>query len=379
MSKDFAMGRRYEKNRFTIEEVRDFWDSVADEYVHDGQSLAETHFQRFDRAFAHFQPSDGMRALNIWSRNGEAVDYFRRRAPQIELVNAEVSPRMIEKARTSYPNEAFVNTDLRSLPFADDEFDFILSLETLEHAPDPLGFLRELARVLKPGGRLVLSCPPAMAELPLRLYEMFLPNHGEGPHRFLSSREVKSLLHAAGLELKLHESTLFIPAGPRFLRRFDPLVERFAAKTPLGELGIRQFFICERPLGAGPWQELMHDVVETNLCTRCGTCVGACPAGVFEFQALDETCLPAAIRPEACIRCGLCTDVCPGKRVLFSEVRDSAGDAPIKSKELGPIRRIRAAHAQDPAIRGCAASGGVVTAILCDLLERGRDYRRSGA
>jgi coenzyme F420 hydrogenase subunit beta len=371
MSEELVMGRRYEKNRFTIEEVRAFWDSVADEYVHDGRTMAETHFQRFERAFAHFRPNRRMRALNIWSRNGEAIDYFRCRAPDIELVNAEVSPRLIEKARARHPAEAFVNTDLGSLPFADNEFDFVLSLETLEHAPDPLGFLRELARVLRPGGRLVLSCPPATAELPLWLYERFLPNHGEGPHRFLSSREVKRLLQAAGLELKRHESTLFIPAGPHLLRRVEPLVERIAANTPLAELGIRQFFVCERPANARPWQQLMRHVVETNLCTRCGTCVGVCPAGVYEFRAKDEECLPKAVRSEACTQCGLCTSVCPGRRVLFSEVRDSAGDAPIKSKELGPIRRIRAAHAHDPTIRTCGASGGVATAILCDLLERG--------
>ena len=101
--------------------------------------------------------------------------------------------------------------------------------------------------MLKPGGKLVLSCPPAMAELPLRIYERFLPNHGEGPHRFPSTREVKGLLCAAGLELQRHESTLFVPVGPRWLRRLDSLVERTLARTPLGEFGIRQFFVCRRP------------------------------------------------------------------------------------------------------------------------------------
>jgi len=351
MSRDFVAGRLYEKNGFTIGEVRAFWDSAADQYVHEHDGLAAAHFQRFERAFAHFHPCEGMRALNLWCRNGEAIDYFRGRAPQVDLVNAEVSPRLIEKARARYPDELFVRTDLGRLPFPDDEFDFILSLETIEHAPDPLLFLRELARLLKPGGTLVLSCPPATAELPLRVYELFFRNHGEGPHRFLSSREVKGLLHAAGLELKRHESTLFIPVGPRGLRRLDPLVERLAARTPLRELGIRQFFVCERPRGAGPWQELVRDVVETNLCTRCGTCAGVCPAGVFEFAGLDGPCLPAAVRPEACVRCGLCVSACPGGRVSFAELRAAAGDAPIRSEELGPIRRLRVAHARDPAIR----------------------------
>lgn len=372
MSGDPVMDRRCGNNRFTIDEVRAFWDSVADAYVHEDGSLAETHFQRFERAFAQFHPDEGMRALNIWSRTGEAIGYFRARAPHLDLVNAEVSPRMIEQARARYPSETFVSTDLRSLPFADGEFDFILSLETLEHTPEPLRFLRELARVLKPGGRLVLSCPPATAELPLRIYELFMPNHGEGPHRFPSSREVKRLLHAAGLELKLHESTLFVPVGPRFLRRLDPWVERVVAHTPLRELGIRQFFVCERPRGAGPWQGLLRDVVEAGLCTRCGTCVGVCPTGVLEFKAVDGRCVPAAVQPESCVGCGLCTGACPGRRVSFAEVHASAGDAPLGSPELGPIRRIRTVRARDPAICGAGASGGAITAMLCDLLEQGK-------
>jgi len=371
MSREFVAGRPYQPNRFTIGEVREFWDGVADEYVHKDDSLASTHFQRFERAFALFQPTDGMRALNLWSRNGEAVDYFRRHAPHIDLINAEVSGRLISKARARYPDELFVKTALGPLPFPDDEFDFILSLETLEHAPDPLRFLRELARVLKPGGTLVMSCPPATAELPLRVYEFFFHNHGEGPHRFPPSREVKGLVHAAGLELQRHESTLFIPAGPRWLRRLEPWVERMAARTPLRELGIRQFFVCRRPRGAGPWQQLLRDVVETDLCTRCGTCVGVCPTGVFEFASLDRECLPAAVRPEACVRCGLCVSACPGERVAFGELHAAAGAVPVQSEELGPIRRLRVAHACDPMIRSVGASGGAVTAMLCDLLQRG--------
>ena len=52
-------------------------------------------------------------------------------------------------------------------------------------------------------------------------------------------------------------------------------------------------------------------------------------------------------------------------------MRSAAGYAPIQSEELGPIRRIRVAHARDAALRSAGASGGVVTAMLCDLLERG--------
>jgi SAM-dependent methyltransferase len=46
-----------------------------------------------------------------------------------------------------------------ALPFPDDAFDVVTCLETLEHDRDPFGTVREMRRVLKPGGALVLTVP----------------------------------------------------------------------------------------------------------------------------------------------------------------------------------------------------------------------------
>ena len=46
-----------------------------------------------------------------------------------------------------------------AIPFPDDTFDVVTCLETLEHDPDPFGSIREMRRVLKPGGALVLTVP----------------------------------------------------------------------------------------------------------------------------------------------------------------------------------------------------------------------------
>ncbi len=49
--------------------------------------------------------------------------------------------------------------DAAALPFPADSFDLIVSFETIEHVPEPTKFLDECARVLRPGGRLVISTP----------------------------------------------------------------------------------------------------------------------------------------------------------------------------------------------------------------------------
>ncbi len=48
------------------------------------------------------------------------------------------------------------------LPFADNQFDFLLSSHCLEHCPDAIGTLEEWRRVVRPGGRLVLILPHAL-------------------------------------------------------------------------------------------------------------------------------------------------------------------------------------------------------------------------
>jgi SAM-dependent methyltransferase len=54
------------------------------------------------------------------------------------------------------------SSDAARLPLADDSVDTLLALELLEHVPDPVRVVAELARVVKPGGTVLLSVPSAV-------------------------------------------------------------------------------------------------------------------------------------------------------------------------------------------------------------------------
>jgi SAM-dependent methyltransferase len=77
-----------------------------------------------------------------------------------EVVVVDVSEPLLAAARRRYPALRAVRADVRALPFADGEFDAIVSNSTLDHfrsTDEIVRALRELRRVLRPGGRLLLT------------------------------------------------------------------------------------------------------------------------------------------------------------------------------------------------------------------------------
>lgn len=69
-------------------------------------------------------------------------------------------------------------SDITAIPAADASFDAILCTEVLEHVPEPIAALREMARLLTPGGRLFLSAPlgSGLHQQPHHYYGGFTPH-----------------------------------------------------------------------------------------------------------------------------------------------------------------------------------------------------------
>lgn len=234
------------RNKFTIEEVREFWDRVSDKYDVSHTNIIDTHHRRFVEAIKYSDLKHRDKVLNIWARTGEATPYLRDQCQTIDLFNLEVSPNFILLAKERFPNENFQETDLSSLDFQDEFFDTVLSLETLEHTPDPERFLSEIYRVSKKDGILIMSVPPATAEIPQKIYNILANNHGEGPHKFLPSRIVKHMLQKVGFKLLEHKGTSLIPVGPNFLKRIGEITIQFCQNTFVKEFGILQLYVVKK-------------------------------------------------------------------------------------------------------------------------------------
>ncbi|HXJ01250.1 MAG TPA: class I SAM-dependent methyltransferase [Micropepsaceae bacterium] len=105
----------------------------------------------------YLKPGDWV--LDIASGKGFGGNMLAEVASSV--ICADLDEAKLEEGRKlfSRDNLAFSHEDVTAMTFPDDAFDVVVSMETIEHMDDVDGYLTELRRVLKPGGRAILSTP----------------------------------------------------------------------------------------------------------------------------------------------------------------------------------------------------------------------------
>jgi 2-polyprenyl-3-methyl-5-hydroxy-6-metoxy-1,4-benzoquinol methylase len=110
-------------------------------------------------------------------RGGLACRLAAESSPPATVVAADFSSTALAKGRCfalqeHLPNVLWEASDIQALAHSDGQFDTVISCETIEHLPHPRLAIAEMARVLKPGGRLFLTTPNYIG--PLGLYRLYL-------------------------------------------------------------------------------------------------------------------------------------------------------------------------------------------------------------
>ncbi len=134
----------------------------------------------------------GARVLDAGCGKGRYAALLKRRHPTADVTALDVSAEMLRHVPAGI---ATVQHSLLDLPFPDDHFDAILCVEALEHAVRIGEAVRELARVLKPGGTLVV-----IDKNRERLGALAMPSW----ERWFEAGELTAMLGALGLDATAH-------------------------------------------------------------------------------------------------------------------------------------------------------------------------------
>lgn len=159
------------------------------------QESVALHLERY--GFAAEQ-ARGPRLLDIASGCGYGTALMARQQPDISCTGVDVDPLAVDYAQKTYfgANLQFLVGNGMTWK-AEEKFNTIVSLETIEHLPDPNNFVQSLTTMLAPGGIIVASVPttPTKDGNPFHLHD-FTRNSF----------------------LKMFRQVGMVPAGPEFLQ-----------------------------------------------------------------------------------------------------------------------------------------------------------------
>jgi ubiquinone/menaquinone biosynthesis C-methylase UbiE len=182
----------------TKTDARRTFDRWAGSYERDPFSRMIARLQR--DALEALELGRGDRLLDVGCGTGAGV---RAAAEVVErAVGVDLSPKMLAEARKRAAGLAgveFVQGDSEDLPFGDGEFTAVLCTTSLHHYPRPEMAAREMARVLTPGGRVVIGDGTSDA-VTMKVSDFVLRKLEPGHVRFHRVEELRRLLQDAGLE-----------------------------------------------------------------------------------------------------------------------------------------------------------------------------------
>lgn len=168
------------------------------------------------------------------------------------------------------PNYFVCQADVRSLPFAEAAFDFVVCLGVIQHTPQPEETIRILAGYLKPGGTLVIDhysydYPQTAPRRILRRLLLVLP-----------ARIAKPLaLALARMLLPLHKLGWSEKRGRwrvrKFLQRFSPVVDYYESYPLLGHKMLAEWSVLDTHDTLTDYYKHLRSVEEIDAClASCG-------------------------------------------------------------------------------------------------------------
>jgi len=210
------------------------FDDVADQYD-DWYSnpVGETYdrIQKREIACALDSPSHGRQMLDVGCGTGHWTGFFISKG--FDVIGVDVSRKMLQIASSkSTPSARYALADTKALPFNTNTFDVACAITALEFTTDARAALKEIARCVRPGGKVVVGVLNRVSLLAWLRRRRGSATFVEA--RLMSRKEVDRLLKTVG-DAAVHSAAFVLPwRGLLWLSGVLNVVGRFL-RLPFGD------------------------------------------------------------------------------------------------------------------------------------------------
>ena len=209
-------------------EYRGFWADVGAAFPDLAGARSTTQYRNDEQWLlrTQFPPLEGLWMLktDLWdeAKNTHILRWAAARGARV--IGVDISPAVTRAARRGFAAAGRrllgAQGDVRALPFRSGSVDAVYSMGTIEHFDDTEQAVREIFRVLRPGGRAIIGVPnrhdPFLRPLlVVLLYRLGL--YGYGFEKSYSRRALRGMLERAGFDVTAETGILFIPGWLRML------------------------------------------------------------------------------------------------------------------------------------------------------------------
>ena len=209
---------------------------------------------------------NGTRILDVGCGYGELLEEIAHHF-DCELYGVDFVNIRIDEIKEKLKGRATIkNSDIQEdIPFPDNYFDVVFSTETLEHLKEPDKCIKEVRRVVKKNGKIVLTIPNATGYIPFHYFGGFIPTHWlrsqllPYEHPLITDQpidtcyeyvEIIDLIQRNGLKIERIEGWRYLrylqtlPLIRDVYKILYPFVEWFMPKIKVERLAYNLLFLC---------------------------------------------------------------------------------------------------------------------------------------
>jgi ubiquinone/menaquinone biosynthesis C-methylase UbiE len=190
-------------------------DTEEDAAEYDAMDFSEPNARFADDAIALLGPH-GTHVLDVGTGPGHIPILLLARRPELRIVATDLARSMLDIAARNLARAGVADrcelrlADAKALPLPDASFDLVICNSTVHHVAEPVRALREIGRVVRPGGAILVRdlCRPESVEAAWATVERVSPRDSPRQKRLffdslraaLTLEEVCSCVREAGLE-----------------------------------------------------------------------------------------------------------------------------------------------------------------------------------